>query len=268
MIRREAGDSQSASWTLISQIDHAHLAGRLAEFWGAGGMAAIEPRRELLWAIDHHDDGWQAWDQRPGIDPGSGRPRSFTEMEMNDSVRIWTGSIEAAKMAGPLESFLVASHFLALARRAASRSSDTRSHAGAEFIASCETLLPRFLEAWQDEDRVAHTREIAEQALAQLRFFDLLSLWFCCAPAAQAEVIETPGGPGLTLRPTDPMHVRLSPWPLSVNCLNLEIQAVQVPRANYANAAELAAAPSQPVRLRWLIEPKVAEPGQNVDEAT
>ncbi len=259
MIRREAGHSseQSTHWTLISQVDHAHLAGRLAEFWGAGGMAPVEPRRELMWAIDHHDDGWQAWEKHPAVDPIHGRPRSFTEMDPEDSIGIWTGSINIATQAGPLEAYLVTGHFRALARRAVGKSDRAGLGAVSVFVVGCESRMARSLDAWQRQNPAANTCEVAEQTLAQLQFFDLLSLWFCCDPATQIEVVETPRGPDLTLRPLDDEHVRLSPWPLTVAGLDLEVPAVRIPRARYASGAELAAAPSQPVLLRWELRPEV-----------
>ena len=270
MIRREAGNSSedSAHWTLISQTDHALLAGQLAEYWGAGGMAPIEPRRELLWAINHHDDGWRDWEMHPGVDPVHGRPRSFTEMELEDSVGIWTGSIKTSAQSGPLETYLVAGHFRALAERALVKGDSAGLQTAYEFIESCESRMKRSLEAWQHQNPAANTREVAEQALAQLRLFDLLSLWFCCAPASQVETVETPLGPDLTLRPLDAQHVQLSPWPLTVAGLDLEVPAVRIPRARYANGAELAAAPSQSVILRWTLQPDEHWQGQNVDGAT
>src|SRR5262249_14641356 len=117
MIRRDGSAAAEAAgrWILISQIEHARLAVRLAEHWSGRGFAPLMPRRELLWAVEHHDDGWRAWETAPGVDPTSGRPRSFVEMEPSDSVAIWTRSIDEAADAGPLEAYLVAGHFSSLA---------------------------------------------------------------------------------------------------------------------------------------------------------
>jgi hypothetical protein len=121
MIRRlgSAAEGTTGQWILISQIDHARLSGQLAEYWGAQGYSPLSPRDELLWAINHHDDGWGEWEQTPDVDPKSGHPRSFTEMELGDALVIWTASIESARQAGNLEAYLVAGHFCALARRSA-----------------------------------------------------------------------------------------------------------------------------------------------------
>jgi len=255
MIRRDvpAADHAPAQWVLISQIEHAHLAGRLAEHWGANGFAALEPRRELLWAIRHHDDGWQDWDRAPNVDPARRVPRAFTEMEIADSLAIWTGSINAAAAAGTLEAYLVAGHFCALAQRASAWHDDADPGWAdvKKFVADYDARRQQWLADWQRDDPRAHTRAVAETALAQLQFFDSLSLWFCCAEPSGTEVAPTPAGPELTLAPRGAGRVVLSPWPLTVGQLNLEVAGRTVPAGNYPSREALAAAPSQPVNLRF-----------------
>src|SRR5262245_48839151 len=143
MIRREVKDETGqVRWVLIPQIEHALLAFRLAEHWGQGSFAPLEPRAELLWAVAHHDDGWRDWDASPGVDPVHGRPRSFTEMEIADSVAIWSGSIETAAAAGPLQGYVVAGHFCVLARRASAwRNADPAWDQAEAFLRKYEALM-------------------------------------------------------------------------------------------------------------------------------
>lgn len=258
MIRRDlpADAHPPARWVLIAQIEHAHLSGRLAEHWGADGFAALQPRAEILWAVYHHDDGWRDWDQAPGVDPARGQPRAFTEMEIDDSLAIWSGSIDGAAKAGKLEGYLVAGHFCALAMRASAwKNADPAWRNAQAFIEHYEARMQSWLTDWQNEDRRSHTWAIAEAALEQLQFFDSLSLWFCCAEATDPEVVRTPAGPPLTLTPRDPRHLRLSPWPLVVERLNLEVPGRIVPAGHYGSRDELAAAASQPVILQFELQP-------------
>ena len=259
MIRRDlpADGRSPARWVLIPQMEHAHLAGRLAEHWGADGFVPLRPRDELLWAVDHHDDGWREWDRSPGVDLARGEPRAFTEMEIDDSLTIWSGSIDGAARAGTLEGYLVAGHFCALARRAAAwKNADPAWPRAQEFIDHYTSQMHRWLEAWQDDDPRANTAAIAGAALAQLQFFDSLSLWFCCFEATEPDLVPTPGGPELSLAPAaeNPRHLRLSPWPLVVERLNLEVSGTAVPVGRYASRAELAAVPAQPVLLHWQLQ--------------
>jgi hypothetical protein len=242
MIRREAlaGDE----WLLISQIDHARLAGDLAAAWGAPPFAPLVPRDELLWAIYHHDDGWHAWEQSPDVDPKTGRPRSFTEMEIDDSLAIWGASIDPAFEVGPLEGYAVAGHFCALARRVAAwKSSDPRWPAVNDFLAHNDRLM--------NQARQHFPEEVASHAVTWLQFFDALSLWLCCAPATEPDRAEPPGGPELTLSPLAAEAIRIAPWPFTVPAVNLEVPARAVPAHPYRDRAELASAAAHTVRIRW-----------------
>ena len=90
MIRRDYQDTDgTACWLLVTQPEHARLAGELAEHWGAGTVAPLVSPAELLPAVYHHDDGWSDWEQHPTLDPEHGRPRSFTEMPLERSLEIW-----------------------------------------------------------------------------------------------------------------------------------------------------------------------------------
>ena len=114
MIRRdEPADGAPSHWALISQVEHARLAGRLAEPWVDGPFAPLWPRDELLWAIEHHDDGWRQWEACPGVDSRTGRPRNFTEMPAAEALAIWRHSVDAAAAAFPLAGYVVAGHFCA-----------------------------------------------------------------------------------------------------------------------------------------------------------
>jgi Protein of unknown function (DUF3891) len=252
MIRR---DSNTGRWILIPQIAHARLAGDLAEHWGAAPFAPLEPRRQLLWATSHHDDGWAAWDANPLLDTDRGWLRSFTEMEIEQSLAIWSDSIETAERQGPLEAYLVAGHFHALAQRIGGWAADpARRTEAQEFLDHFHDEMSRWLASWQAQDP-ANTLALARRALAQLQMFDALSLWLCCTPTGDAEQMSTPDGPVLTLNPdaetADPQGVVLSPWPMDVERWNLEVQGREMPAGHYPSSAALAAAPSQSVRLRW-----------------
>jgi hypothetical protein len=258
MIRRDTSTDESATaqWILISQIEHARLAGKLAEHWGANGFAPLAPRDELLWAVYHHDDGWREWEQTPEVDPQHGRPRTFTEMELGDSLVIWSASIETARRAGELQAALVAGHFCALARRIAGwKQGDPQAAEAERFVTHYNACSAEWQRAWQAQNPAANTPMLAQRALAQLQFFDALSLWFCCAEAREPDRVETPGGPVLALWPQDPTHLLLAPWPLDVESLNLEVTGRAVAVARYGSRRDLAAAPSQPVLLRWQLRP-------------
>ena len=96
---------------------------------------------------------------------------------------------------------------------------------------------------------------MAERALDDLQFFDTFSLWFCCSESTERETVETPPGIDLELTPHGASQIRLSPWPLTVDMLELSVPGRLVEARKYADADELAAAPSQAITLRWRLSP-------------
>jgi hypothetical protein len=264
MIRREpaAPDAAGATWILISQVDHAHLAGRLAEHWGAGDVLPLVARDQLLWAIEHHDDGWDEWEQTPDVEPTAGRPRSFTEMRLDEGLEIWGRSIITAAEHDALAGFVVSGHFCALLRRfdAAWKDKPAQTQMAEQFLATYDHLREGCLKAWLARSP-DHSPELAERALHQLQLFDALSLWFCCCESPEAEAFATPSGPAVLLEMTDlsggrsPQTVTAAPWPLAVEGLNLEIPGRAVPLRRYQGRADLAAVPLQNVQLGWRLAP-------------
>lgn len=263
MIRRDDPPLAAPThWVLITQLEHARVAGVLAEHWGASGFQPLA-YEAVLWAAAHHDDGWQAWEQRPDVN-AAGQPRAFTEMEPADSLAIWSRSIDVALAAGPLQSAIVAGHFAALARRATVFLKHAEQLAAVEqFIVRNEGLIAEQTAAWRALDPMHNTAARAELALRQLQMFDALSLWFCCTPAGEVERLETPGGAELTLAPLaeepSASSAILSPWPFRSDVVNLEIHGRRVPAQMYAKAANLAAAAAQPALLRCQLQPGPAE---------
>ncbi|QDT63935.1 DUF3891 family protein [Calycomorphotria hydatis] len=89
MIRRETEEG----WLLISQVDHAHLAARIAAAWGNKQIPKLPVPDMLLPAIREHDEGWRDWEQAPEVDLETGKPYAFHETPMSTSAHIWSESI-------------------------------------------------------------------------------------------------------------------------------------------------------------------------------
>ena len=89
MIVRDAPDAT----LLISQVDHARLAGDLAAAWGNDRVPGLPLADWLVPAVRDHDEGWRAWEAAPTV-TADGRPRDFTEMPAAEAAAIWTRSID------------------------------------------------------------------------------------------------------------------------------------------------------------------------------
>ncbi|HEV3344797.1 MAG TPA: DUF3891 family protein [Pirellulales bacterium] len=255
MIRRSDCTTGEERWNLISQVEHARLAGRLAESWKA--LGSFERPDELIQAVWRHDDGWSAWEVAPKVDAETGRPLDFTETPLTDSLTIWRDSIRSGAAVGPLAGYMVSGHFSALLERFSGRwKSD----------ATLTTLAHGFLSEQRDE---RHTwlaimagsenradQEGADRAVAWLQMFDAMSLWFCCAGRDQPERFATPDGGQVTMRPVSgPYEIEVSPWPCRAAALELEAVGRSIRAQRYASPSDVVTAPAQGVTLRWFLRP-------------
>jgi len=241
MIRRELATGSTQRWMLIAQIEHARLAGEIARQWSAARGASSRQDQQVLSATYHHDDGWEAWDAAPRIDPSSGRPYSFMEMPLTDSLAIWRRSIERNEMFGPLAAAIVAGHFLMLL----SGSSSIEKPAARAWVAEFEQRRDAWLARWYQAAPDEHTPAAARRARDYLRHFDALSLWLCCAPRSEPQAFSTPAGE-VTIKPLSAAETEqrfsIEPWPLSLERLRLNIFGERVPARRYRDWRELATA--------------------------
>jgi hypothetical protein len=252
LIRRDAGDR----WILISQVEHARLAGVLAEHWTIGPLVNPAARQGVLAAVYHHDDGWAEWEAKPGIDVATGRPLNFVELEPAEFLNIWRRSIAAGERLDPLAGYCVAGHFCALLRRFDSwrRGDAMRRNLAETFLAEYAERMAQWLEVWQDA-QAGRTAALADQSVRTLQLMDALSLWLCTAERTAAETFELSDGSELRLQPQLGGVIELDPWPLDVPDLELTAAGRAVPVRRYQNAEELARWPSETVQLEWLLQP-------------
>jgi len=252
MIRRQQITSDGTRrWILVPQIEHARLSGDLARRWGGRHVQSLEPREELLAAIYHHDDGWRRWQSAPGVDPESGKPRSFTEMPLEASLPIWSESILVAADIGPLAGWAVSGHFCDLLRH----SHFADEPAAVNWLAEQDAARAGWFARWAEIDPEQNTVARADRALAHLQMFDALSLWFCCAARADPHTVDTPGGLAVTVEPQDEATMSVDPWPFTESEVRLTATGRAIPVARYADAQSLAAVPSASVTLAWLLRP-------------
>ena len=257
MIRRNAiGTDGQARWVLVSQVDHAHVSGQLAAAWQSIDLLAGSDRDELIFAIDHHDDGWAKWDQNPRVDARTGRPRQFTEMQLTDSLDIWTRTIESAAEAGPLAGYAVAGHFIYLMRTASAwcERDTTDALLARHWVADFEARQTKWLAARQSTGQVSQAYETGQTAVATLQLFDVLSLWLCCAERTTPAEFSLPNESTVTLAPDGTDRITVSPWPFADDRLDLSVPGRSIPARAYQNAADLADTESEAVTLAWRLK--------------
>ena len=92
---------------LITQPDHAHLAGRIM---GQCAPLAAHPRRDrILRAIREHDNGWTEADAAPAVDPATGAVVDFIHASIETRQSAWPRAV-ARESADPWVAALIAQH--------------------------------------------------------------------------------------------------------------------------------------------------------------
>ncbi|MEN0110250.1 MAG: DUF3891 family protein [Planctomycetota bacterium] len=261
-------------WRLIAQREHARLSHELAAAWGGphvpplvcgprgAGNPLAEARRQLLVAVRRHDDGWAEWWEEPGFDREEGRPFAFTEMPPADAQRLWSASIDACREEGTLAGWVAASHFSWLQSKRDADWPEWRA-----WVDRVDAKRAGWLDEWLAASP-AHTRPVADRALAWLQALDWMSLWLCCKAPAEGEPIGEAaplviggeadpwgtGWPAVTFTPTGEGAVAVDPWPFSAESLQLAAETLAVPAARYAHASEMREA-GRAESLVWRLSP-------------
>jgi hypothetical protein len=152
---------------LVTQPDHAALAGTIMAHWCADGLPESPRRDEILLATRAHDDGWYGPDDKPIVDPETGRVLDFVRAPADLRQALWSRGV-ARLSATPYAAALVAEHALQVYH-------SSRDVAGwTEFFAQMRALRDDRL----SESAGADAADLSHD-YAFLRMGDLLSLMFC-----------------------------------------------------------------------------------------
>jgi hypothetical protein len=249
-------------WWLITQPDHAHLAGDFAAAWGNAQFRRPEPRARVLKGIACHDDGWAARDAHPSI-TRQGRPSAFStelvgkysafeEIDLEEYLAVRDRAVRIIAEDDSYAGLLISMHTTNLLTAHADRS--TIAPEGLQ-------LLDAFLARQQDyqselysairEDSSLSTVEAAEQTILEhfrlLQSCDNLSLLACVAFGSPAHLLHrlplNDGGTAeVKVLPIASRHFRVAPWPFAEPELSFAFPARHVTGKVFADSQSLEAA--------------------------
>ena len=270
MIRRRVGDE----FWLITQRDHAQLAGTLARAFGNRQFARPVGGDVVYAAVDAHDDGWPLHDERPTLDP-AGRPTDVFESPRSVSHSVWMASAERAAAIGPYAGLLVTLHQLSLSAHAAaagmSDKIDDESRRRQFDLNKIQHALIELAKALRSQLGLAVDRPLrlgladgwstpAEETLKfdfrLLQAADALSLQLCCDNVPAGLIPQPhprPGAAQAVLQVTHPapFAVRVRPWPFERDALEVLVPYRAMPAMAYDGVerfrADFAAAPVRTV---------------------
>jgi hypothetical protein len=258
---------------LITQPEHARLAGRLAEAWGNERFATPAPRAALICAAAHHDDGWHELDGLPAFNDDARRPANFVELPLERTVGPYGRGVESVYQRDPHAGVLVSMHFSGFytARWGIQGGSPVDHPLAAQVVAAQEARwMPALREAWGYRGPRSEFDAHTWHAYEVLQALDVISLGLGLTDLARASDhgdrvpvtstlgrLDPPGGArvvaavpisaggqrvGLTLRVTAPYRVCVDPYPFSEAEVELTMASRELEDRPYASAEEAAEA--------------------------
>jgi hypothetical protein len=225
---------EAGAYRLVTQPDHAHLAGEVLALWRADGLAGNPRRDDLIFAGREHDNGWREADAAPRCDD-AGRPVDFLAMPPPQRIEIWERGTARYLERRPYAALLIVHHARELHR-------DRRHEAGWRPFLRCQDARERRL---RRELRASGRVVAADYRL--LGIADNLSLALCAGWTRELAL------PGLRARADGAGTVRLAPLPLA-GSTTFRVPCRRIPLRTYRGDAdlggELAAARWQELEVR------------------
>ena len=240
---------------VVRQPDHGIQSGDFARHWGNESTPPFEPRRPVIEAGTRHDNGWAGWEERPSLDPSTGKPWQFFHLSPHEHVPLYRRGIRQAAEYDPYTGLLVSMHGAGLYNdrygtfRLAERS----------FTPTERELVDEFL-----AEQALFQQSLAERALRKklhshvttdpqvwynyllLQVWDRFSLQFAFRLAADGEIGPLPRPDGsqdvLRIKNAGELSVTLDPYPFDDSPRIFPLAARLLPDASYRTPEEWLAA--------------------------
>lgn len=223
---------------VIRMTEHTAFAGQLARAFGNDRFEPVSPRKEMLYVVDHHDQGWVPWDDAPGLDPDSRLPYHLISTPRDAILASGVGSPDFNERRHPYCGLLSSMHIWGLYNGRYGYSDRVLiDNVPKEFRPRFQEMLDGQL-ARQDRLKatLADDPETAPwveerhlfQNYKQLQFFDTLALYFHCAHEGARTETDFQHVPmtaeedvTVTARPLEPGVYGFSPYPFRENGMDL-----------------------------------------------
>jgi hypothetical protein len=263
MIVRNQSDG---SVVMITQNDHAKLAGMFAAHWGNGRFERPRPYIPLVRAAQYHDGGWLRYETNPHLDPATGKSPSYQQVP-NDAPQLaaYQWAIDMLTEVDSYTGLLVSKHRTGLWQ--SRYGVITQPPAGPprklsddieDFIAHNEARQ-HVITAGLDRHEVAVNYNL-------LQVWDLLSLYICSNEQHKDHAIEpvpityasTQSVTTMRLKPVSSTRIEVDPFPFdqpafAIGVVHRHLQPGDLRDADAFRAAYFGAQPQ--VATFTLVEP-------------
>lgn len=243
----------------ISQPSHAWLSGQLARAWGNEAFSAPEPYDEVCLGAEQHDIAWLEWERHPTLNPATGLPHEFREIDLETRVALWSAGIEAALAYGLYPALLVSLHahtIHAILARSRDRSGDKSARGRRkmqDFLDEQMVFREKLLAALAEQPRYRGlaTPEVAERNRLLIYAVDFLSLAICWGVNGEMVIpgVSTGGRELVDLRLRsrggNAADLVLDPWPFATDSCHVVCEGRRL-RGGFSDEASMRRALADP----------------------
>jgi hypothetical protein len=254
---------------VVQQTDHDDLSGEFARAVRSSSLWEFWRRDSVVLACAEHDEGWRIWEEDPALDPVTGGPCNFLDVEIERHLQFYRAAIDWLVEQDPYAGLLVSLHGCGIYR---GRFGLDPALGFRQLRAADEEPIRAFLfeqEALQRRITAELGADLLEiwSAYRLLEVADRFSLYFC-RPRTDGTVDlgPLPGAGGedrpLRLEPVDDWTVVLRPHPFGGE-VGFDLARRLLPDRRWRSPVEfkdaLAEAPLETVRVRVVAAPPATD---------
>ena len=235
MIVRNQSDG---SVVMITQNDHAKLAGLFAAHWGNARFAKPQPFTSAVRAAQYHDTGWFRYETDPSFDPATGTTPTYQQVP-NDAAQLAAYQWAVDMLAGvdPYTGILVSKHRTGLWQSRYNVMTSPPPGPPRTHNPDVKAFIERN-ETWQTGAASGIDRQELAINYNLLQVWDLMSLYICSNEHLKECTIEPvpttyfDGGKGVTMKlvPSSQGRIAASPYPFDGPSLEVSVVFRQLRR--------------------------------------
>jgi hypothetical protein len=233
MIVRNQSDG---SVVMITQNDHAKLAGLFAAHWGNQTFERPRPYTSMMRAAQYHDGGWLRYETNPYLDPATGKSPSYQQVPTDASqLAAYQWAIDMLTDVDSYTGLMVSKHRTGLWQQRYGAITQPPPGPSRKLSNDIQDFIARN-EARQHVITAGHDRHEVATNYNLLQVWDLLSLYICSHEQHKEHLIEpaptayaTTSGVALKLTPTSATTIAIDPFPFDRAPLEAAVVYRQLP---------------------------------------
>lgn len=235
---------------MITQNDHAKLAGLFAAHWGNQTFERPRPYAAMMRAAQYHDAGWLRYETNPYLDTVTGKTPSFQQVP-NDAPQLaaYQWAIDMLTEVDSYTGLMVSKHRTGLWQQRYGAITHPPPGPPRKLSREIEDFIARN-EARQHVITAGLDRHEVAVNYNLLQVWDLLSLYICTNEQHKDHVIEPApttyaaggGGVALKLTPTSMATIAVDPFPFDQAPLETAVVCRQLPLSALRDSSTFMAA--------------------------